>query len=244
MKYYFYILLFVFTSCSYKVHQHQNTYQINKKGTNFYLVKENNQYLMIDSGTPNNGKKIEKVLLKNNINPKDISYLIVTHAHYDHAGNAKYFQEKYGTKIIVGKGDQEMIENNGEDPHLCPTHVLAKIGNFFVKQIYFDGFTPDLYIEKEYDLKNIGFTGKIIPLAGHTPGSLIIETEEQIFVGDLIRGSLFKSSKPKRHFFMCDLQDNDADIKFVSDFSNNKTWFLGHGGPITNKEAVRFLDKD
>lgn len=244
-KKYFYLLLIpLLTCCSYKVLQHQNVYQISKKGTNFYLIEENNQFLMVDSGTPNQSKNIEKVLLKNNINPKDIKYIIITHAHYDHAGNAKYFKDKYNTKIIIGKDDEEMLINQGEDLHLCPTNTLAKIGYSSTHKKRFESFTPDLFINKEFDLKDIGFTGRIFPLAGHTPGSLIIETDEQIFVGDLIRGSLLKSSKPKRHFYICDLEDNNQDIQEIYNLSKNKNWFVGHGGPLNRKSILEFLNQE
>ena len=198
---------------------------------------------MIDSGTPKNGEKIEKVLLKNNIDPHKIKYIILTHAHYDHVGNAKYFQTKFKSKIIVGKGDAEMIKNKGEDKHLCPTNLIAKIGHAMVKNISYESFTPDLLIEKEFNLNSIGFTGKIIPLSGHTKGSIIITSNQNVFTGDLIRGSLLKNTTPKRHFFMCDLEDNNTDIKYVTNISNIKTWYVGHGGPLTKKDVVEFLNK-
>jgi len=240
-KLYFYAIFFILSSCSYKVQQYQNIYQISKGGTNFYLIKENEQLLMIDSGKPNQGEKIERALLKNNINPNQIKYLILTHAHYDHAGNAFYFKNKFNTKIIVGKEDTNMILNHGKDSLLCPTNFIAKIGKPFIQNIKYPAFTPDIIVEKPFDLSTLNFSGTITPFAGHTHGSLVITTKPAIFVGDLIRGNIFKSSKPERHFYMCDLTDNNADIQFISEIPNIETWYLGHGGPINQKEVLKFL---
>lgn len=240
----FSISLVLLSSCSYKLVQHQNTYTLSKTGTNFYLIKENDNYLMVDTGTPNNGEKIEKVLLKNNIDPKQITHIILTHGHYDHAGNAAYFKTKFGTKIIAGKGDLNMIEQHGEDPHLCATSGFASFGKTFIKNVHYSIFETDVWIDKPYDLSKIGFSGKVIPLAGHTPGSLIVETPKNMFVGDLIRGSLLSTKKAKRHFYMCDVNDNNQDIDTVYQIAPKKTWYLGHGGSLNEKEIQRFLQKN
>ncbi len=239
-KIYFYILiLFFLSSCSYKVHRFDEVYKISKKGTNFYIIQEKNQYLMIDCGTPKHGKKIAEVLLKNDIDPKLIKYLILTHAHYDHAGNAHYFQQQFGTKIIVGKGDLNMVKNKGKDIMLCPTSFTSKIGKPFIKNITYPVFKPNIILDKNFDLNQIGFTGQIILLPGHTKGSLIVSSNSNVFVGDLIRGNLLNNTKPEKHFYMCDLQNNDIDIQQVTKL--NKTWYLGHYGPIQNYEILKFL---
>ena len=239
-----YFLLILFCSCSYKVHQHKNIYTVSKSGTNFYLIKEHDQFLMVDCGTPNNGDKIKKTLLKNNINPFKIKYLFLTHAHYDHAGNAAYFQENFKTKIIVGKGDLDMIKNHGKDSLLCSTNSIAKIGKLFIKNTKYASFIPDIIITNPFNLNSLNFTGTIIPLAGHTKGSLILKTGATVFVGDLIRGNIFNSSKPERHFYMCNLKDNYMDVKYVSNLPNIKTWYLGHSGSLTNNSILHFLNKN
>lgn len=238
------LYLLLLSGCSYKVHQYQNVYQLSKSGTNFYLIKENNQYLMVDCGKPNQGEKIEKVLLKNKIDPSRIKYLILTHAHYDHAGNAHYFKEKFNTKIIVGKEDFDMIQAHGKDSLLCPTNFIAHLGKPFIKNIEYPLFSPDILIDDFFDLNSISFSGTIFPLPGHTKGSLVLKNKTSVFVGDLIRGNLLNSAKPKRHFYMCDLINNKSAIKDVVNLPNITTWYLGHGGPIDKTKILEFLDKD
>src|SRR5689334_15063669 len=35
------------------------------------------------------------------LNPADIKYVVVSHGHLDHAGGAKFLQEKYGARLIM-----------------------------------------------------------------------------------------------------------------------------------------------
>ncbi|MGY5352612.1 MBL fold metallo-hydrolase [Wenyingzhuangia sp. IMCC45533] len=236
------LLILISTSCSYKtVYYTDGTVHLKKGSGNVYLLKNNNQYLMIDSGKPNTARKIEKTLLKSNISPNSISHLVLTHAHYDHAGNAKYFQDKYGTKIIVGKKDLPIVHKNGLDTHLCGRGLIGKIGQKNVERQTYATFVPDILIDKEFDLKSIGFNGKIIPISGHTEGSVIVIQQTKAFVGDMIRGNVFRNSIPERHFFMCDIIDNNKDIQYVSQLSNLQTWYLGHYGPLKNSDVIEFL---
>jgi metallo-beta-lactamase class B len=40
--------------------------------------------------------------------PNDISYLIVTHAHYDHVGGARRFQDEFGAVVMMTETDWQM----------------------------------------------------------------------------------------------------------------------------------------
>ena len=42
--------------------------------------------------------------------PNDIRYLIVTHAHYDHIGGARRFQEEFGAVVMMTEQDWQMTD--------------------------------------------------------------------------------------------------------------------------------------
>jgi metallo-beta-lactamase class B len=44
------------------------------------------------------------------LNPADIKYVIVSHGHLDHAGGAKYIQEKYGARLIMSAADYDLLD--------------------------------------------------------------------------------------------------------------------------------------
>src|SRR5205085_1737567 len=56
-------------------------------------------------------------LKKLGLNPVDIKYAVVSHAHPDHHGGAKFLQDRYGTRVIMSAGDWDFLErSNGTKP--------------------------------------------------------------------------------------------------------------------------------
>ena len=44
------------------------------------------------------------------LNPADIKYVVVSHGHLDHAGGAKFLQEKYGARLIMSAADYDLLD--------------------------------------------------------------------------------------------------------------------------------------
>ena len=55
-------------------------------------------------------------LKKLGLDPSTIKYAIVSHGHGDHSGGAKYLQDRFGTRIIMGAPDWEMVARSTRDP--------------------------------------------------------------------------------------------------------------------------------
>lgn len=55
---------------------------------------------------------------KMGLNPADIKYAIVSHAHPDHDGGALYLQEHYNTRVIMSPADWDVLDKrtNGTKP--------------------------------------------------------------------------------------------------------------------------------
>jgi len=54
--------------------------------------------------------EVDEGLRKLGLNPADIKYVIVSHGHLDHAGGAKFLQEKYGARLIMSAADYDLLE--------------------------------------------------------------------------------------------------------------------------------------
>jgi metallo-beta-lactamase class B len=52
-------------------------------------------------------------LRKLGFDPADIRYVLVSHGHYDHAGGAKYLQERFGARVLLSAADWDLLEQNG-----------------------------------------------------------------------------------------------------------------------------------
>ncbi len=244
LLFYSFVLFFTLVSCatSYEknttdtlaVHTFRREYQ------NIHLVMgENGKYLMIDSGGYESAPELENDFLSKGINPKDIEMIFITHGHWDHVAGAKYFQDKYKIPVLVGKKDERLL-NQGKSDKLCPTDFMAKSRLKEDESHTFQSPKVDKWIESETKLESlVGSKGRIVPLPGHTDGSLILIIGKNVFVGDLFRGSLL-GSKPEVHFYICDLQANREDIrKLIKIISPEAEYFYpGHFGPVIQKTEI------
>jgi metallo-beta-lactamase class B len=49
-------------------------------------------------------------LKKLGLNPAQIKYVLISHAHTDHAGGAKLLQERYGARVIMSAADWDLLD--------------------------------------------------------------------------------------------------------------------------------------
>src|SRR5499427_8506492 len=52
-------------------------------------------------------------LPKVGLDPNKIKYVIVSHGHVDHAGGAKFLQDRFGAHVIMGAADWDLLERTG-----------------------------------------------------------------------------------------------------------------------------------
>src|SRR5437867_7507736 len=52
-------------------------------------------------------------LPKVGLDANKIKYVIVSHGHIDHAGGAKFLQDRFGTHVIMGAADWDLLERTG-----------------------------------------------------------------------------------------------------------------------------------
>ncbi len=67
--------------------------------------------ILIDTIYPYNSEElVVGGMQKLGLDPKQIKYLIISHAHADHIGGAEMIQKKYGAKVVMGAPDWESVE--------------------------------------------------------------------------------------------------------------------------------------
>ena len=50
------------------------------------------------------------------LNPATMKYLIISHGHGDHHGGAKFLQDEFGPRVVMGGPDWDLVANNQRDP--------------------------------------------------------------------------------------------------------------------------------
>lgn len=75
---------------------------------NCHLVKDGKHHILIDAGL--SGKKIENKLKEIDVNPKDLSAIVVSHEHSDHICGAGILSRRYDIPIYANSGTWKGME--------------------------------------------------------------------------------------------------------------------------------------
>src|SRR6056297_1873456 len=203
--------------------------KITYHGTNSYLIKYKNKFILIDAGYPRLTKKLKIKLMKTNNLIEDISLIIITHSHKDHVGGLKKIKELSKAKIIIHQnGKQNLIKGTSTFPAGTnfTGNILKKLAySFFSSK--FKSIKPDITYEDVYDLHKYGINGKIVHTPGHTDdSSCIIIENNHCFVGD----SLFNLPFSRTNYPIV-ANDEDKLINSIKLLQNTgcKYFYPGHG---------------
>lgn len=215
---------------------------INLGGVNCYLIQSDTNYILIDNGFPAKRTFLENELVKAGCKPGSLKLIVLTHGDHDHAGNSVFLRDKYSVKIAMHVEDSVMVEqgdmnwNRKEKPDKVSLmfRVMPLI-SFFFKPGKFETFTPDIFIDENFDFSQYGFDAKIIYIPGHSKGSIgILTSDGSLFCGDFLYNFF---GQPSLEF--C---DNLADFKTSSEKLKNYqiiTFYPGHGKSFTMEQFLK-----
>lgn len=258
------LLWFLFINFSITAQNKDNgkveIFHIQNYFTEAYLVKGNSdKLLLIDTGVPVAGYQDSLVasIKKLGFKPENITLAIVTHGHGDHAGNARFLQQDFKTKIAGSKADLGKFTSGktelskSEDVSIWGARLRPYC------DLDYPSFTPDILVENSnIDLQKYGFSGKIIPIkGGHTPGDLLILIGDNLFVGDAFVGT-FKAQggglapdghHVREHFYHENKQLADQNLKVIEKIALNnkvKTIYPTHNGPVSTYELIKYIKEE
>lgn len=137
----------------------ENLYFVGTRSVTSWVVKTSEGLIVIDALNNDRESKsyIEGGLQKLGLDPKDIKYLIITHAHGDHYGGQQYLVDTYKPKVIMSEQDWQELEKPDQQ-FFNPRWGKAPVRDVSVK----DGDTITLG----------DTTIKLYVTPGHTPGTL------------------------------------------------------------------------
>jgi glyoxylase-like metal-dependent hydrolase (beta-lactamase superfamily II) len=189
-----------------------------------YLVRFGPEAVLIDAGCgPGHWQVVNNIALC--LPPEvNITFLLLTHCHYDHTGGAPALRDQYGCKIIAHEKDAEFLEK-GDNTVTAAAWYGARITPFCVDTILM-GSTDTIAVGSG------AVTAYHCP--GHTPGSVVFTTEladRKVLFGQDIHGPLHPTFLSNRQAYRQSLEfilDLDADILCE-----------GHFGVIRGKNAVK-----
>lgn len=211
----------------------QDIKTISRGMVNCYLVSTDSGYFLIDTGLASKRAEIDKEIENAGCRSGNLVLIIVTHGDYDHAGNAAYFRQKYGARIVIHPAESIAVEKgdmllNRKRMTFFKRMLARMVIPVVTKLRTFDRFKADIFVEDGYDISGYGLEANIWHIPGHSRGSIgIITINGDFFCGDL----LSSGRKPSLNSLIDDLAEANASVEKLLSLKID-TVYPGHGRPF------------
>jgi glyoxylase-like metal-dependent hydrolase (beta-lactamase superfamily II) len=159
--------------------------------SNAFLVANGDKHFLVDTGPGSRWKMLDRRLRRLGVERLDA--LVLTHAHYDHVGNAARLQDKYEARVIAHIAEGPFLAR-GENSAVGGTNaltrlVVAGLGKHFARRARYEPCRANFQVDPSFDLREFGFKAYAQHTPGHTAGSLSVIVDDEIaLVGDAMFG--------------------------------------------------------
>ncbi|SHK55498.1 Glyoxylase, beta-lactamase superfamily II [Desulfatibacillum alkenivorans DSM 16219] len=210
---------------------------------NVWLLKGTQGYLMVDAGLPGKHRILFNRLKRLDISPEEIRLVVITHVHFDHAGNLAAMVRRSGCPVIVHEADARDLARgrwqipDGTIPFAkAAVRLGRRLPGLLARATGFEAVRPDITIESPMSLASWGFDADVLPTPGHTAGSISVMTHDgHAMVGDLAYNEMPRFYKRRIPPF-----GNDPDAMKTSwallRQKGAKTIYPGHGAAFDATE--------
>jgi metallo-beta-lactamase class B len=136
-------------------------YYVGTRSLCAYLFATPDGLILLNGAMPGSAPLIEASIRKLGFDPRNISLLLISHAHADHVGTLADFQQLTGAPLDVMEGDVELLKYGGKTDYL-----YAKDSKFYFPPVVADHMLKD---GATVTFGGVTLTARSTP--GHTPGS-------------------------------------------------------------------------
>lgn len=151
----------------------------------FILRDDDGQVTLVDMGVRSSASKVLAALTSIGSAPAEVTRLLLTHAHPDHAGGAAQVSEKTGRGVQIHEADAPFAQRGASPPRDEGT-LVGRLAN----RLGGGGFTPLTVAETFTDGDVIPFAGgiEVVHTPGHSPGhaSFLLRESGVLLTGDAI----------------------------------------------------------
>jgi hydroxyacylglutathione hydrolase len=172
-------------------------------GTNAYVIGDSSR-ILIDTGPARQRDALLDGLRALGIAPRDLSLVVLTHAHGASVGNAAYLQREHSVRVAIHSADAPILASGVDRKALI--HDPVSLVMRFLGDTRFEPVPPDLAFGHTLSLSFVDSAATVVHTPGHTLGSAsVVLPSGDAIVGDLLMGGWFggriNGSRPARHYF-------------------------------------------
>jgi glyoxylase-like metal-dependent hydrolase (beta-lactamase superfamily II) len=207
---------------------------------NIFAVTRNGRTILVDTGISFDRSRIEHALARKGIVPEAA---ILTHTHFDHAGNAAWLAHEYGAEVVVQEAESEFLAA-GDTPIPEGTYALTRglvsLGKRITPMFRYDPYAADHIFSDTFDLNRFGINGYLIHTPGHSPGGATVVIDGVV----AIAGDSMIGTTPGKPFppFADSVELLLRSWRKIID-TGCETFLPGHGKQISREELIMEYEK-
>jgi len=153
---------------------------------NSYAFVDDEGVTLVDCGVRKAPPRIVAALAEIGQSPADVTRIILTHVHPDHAGGAAEMRRRTGAPVLAHSADRGYAEA-GRPPASDPSRLSGRIFRRLSRNARFEPVEVATPLA-DGDLLDVGGGLRVLHTPGHSPGhvSLLHEPTRVLITGDAI----------------------------------------------------------
>ena len=152
---------------------------------NVYAIKGQKEVVLIDTGSGVDTNEILENVRDDSLSVKDLSTILLTHSHADHACGSRYLFEETQCEVFISEEEKPMLEVFDEE---ISGLKIAKKSGLYGPEYSYTVFDKSKVVKDV--LRTFEFTFTCLPFSGHSRQSILylvdVPEGRAIFTGDVV----------------------------------------------------------
>ena len=217
-----------------------SVYQLTIRGANIVLIDEE-ELTLVDAGPPGSSSQIRGFIGSLRRSVEEISLIILTHSHFDHAGGLAELRKLTKAKVAAHQANVTDAESQAGNPGVRRKLPLIPLSSAFRSVFSVKLGEVDIQLAGGEVLKPLGGL-KVIPTPGHTPDSISLFSHQNklLIVGDALNKRRQTLRLPPK-LVSTDLRQAIDSVKGIARLDAD-ILCLGHGWPLTENVSSKMQE--